>query len=239
MSTSSPREHDLLAGALGDDLRPRVGDRLQLLQALDLLAEALGRLHLEHVGELRGDVVEARSTPKAMAMRRSVPNWLMSRGCSEPFGFSKSRAGPPPALTSRSTISVISRYGSTSAVMRCSSPARSSSAIHSRRSLTGAKAGSVYGREGVLDRLVERHCTSGLPSRDIAFFPQAGLDAKRCALEELLFERLCAKPCIVAKRRAGRQRITALWSAFVASATWPIPSSASPAAATSSSSRDS
>ena len=56
--------------------------------------------------------------PKAMAMRRSVPNWLISSGCSEPFGFSKSSAGPPPALTSRSTISVISRYGSTSALMR-------------------------------------------------------------------------------------------------------------------------
>ena len=78
--------------------------------------------------------------PNAMAMRRSVPNWLMSSGCSEPFGFSKSSAGPPPAFTRRSTISVISRYGSTSAVIRCSSPSRSSSAIHSRRSRSGATA---------------------------------------------------------------------------------------------------
>ena len=40
----------------------------------------------------------------------------------------------PPALTTRSTISVISRSGSTSAATRRSSPSRSRSAIHSRRS---------------------------------------------------------------------------------------------------------
>ena len=83
--------------------------------------------------------------PNAMAMRRSVPNWLISSGCSEPFGFSKSSAGPPPDLTRRSTISVISRCGSTSAVIRCSSPSRSRSAIQSRRSCSGATARSVYG----------------------------------------------------------------------------------------------
>ena len=81
--------------------------------------------------------------PNAIAMRRSVPNWLMSSWCSEPFGFSKSSAGPPPALTRRSTISVISRYGSASAVIRCSSPSRSSSAIQSRRSFRGATPRSV------------------------------------------------------------------------------------------------
>ncbi len=55
------------------------------------------------------------STPNARHMRRSVPNWLMSRGCDEPFGFSKRSAGPPER-TVRSTISVTSRYGSTSVV---------------------------------------------------------------------------------------------------------------------------
>ena len=99
--------------------------------------------------------------PNAMAMRRSVPNWLISSGCSEPFGFSNSSAGPPPDFTRRSTISVISRYGSTSAVIRCSSPSRSSSAIHSRRSLSGATPGSVYGGERVARPL--RRATS--PSR--------------------------------------------------------------------------
>ncbi len=54
------REHDLLAFALRDDLRRRVGDRLELLQAAHLLPEPLRRLHLEHVGELLRDSVEAR-----------------------------------------------------------------------------------------------------------------------------------------------------------------------------------
>ena len=51
-------EDDLLAGALGDRLRERVRDRLQLEQALDLLDDPLGRLHVEHVAELRGGVVQ-------------------------------------------------------------------------------------------------------------------------------------------------------------------------------------
>src|SRR5581483_469019 len=79
------------------------------------------------------------STPNARDMRRSVPNWLMSRACSEPFGRSNRSAGPP-AFTVRSTISVISRSGSTSAVTRTSSPSRSSSAIQSRRSFSIALA---------------------------------------------------------------------------------------------------
>ena len=56
-------------------------------------------------------------------MRRSVPNWLISSGCVAPFGCSKRSAGPP-ALTVRSTISVTSRYGSTSVETRTSSPSR-------------------------------------------------------------------------------------------------------------------
>ena len=51
-------EDDLLARAGAHGLRPRVGDRLELHQARDLLAQALGRLHLEHVLELLADVVE-------------------------------------------------------------------------------------------------------------------------------------------------------------------------------------
>ncbi len=51
-------EDDLLAGALGDGLRQRVRDRLQLEQALDLLDDPLRRLHVEHVAELGGRVVE-------------------------------------------------------------------------------------------------------------------------------------------------------------------------------------
>ena len=51
-------QHDLLARAVPDDLRPRVGDRLQRLQPAHLRREPLGRLHLEHVGEPGRDVVE-------------------------------------------------------------------------------------------------------------------------------------------------------------------------------------
>src|SRR5919197_3262408 len=75
-------------------------------------------------------------------MRRSVPNWLISSGRSAPLGLSNSSAGPP-ALTVRSTISVISRCGSTSAETRTSSPSRSSSAIQERRSDEGAIGASV------------------------------------------------------------------------------------------------
>src|SRR5262249_10807110 len=57
----------------------------------------------------------------------------MRSGCREPLTFSNSSAGPPD-FTTRSLISVISRSGSTSAATRTSSPLRSRSAIHSRRS---------------------------------------------------------------------------------------------------------
>src|SRR5579862_1331463 len=82
------------------------------------------------------------STPASfapMSSRRSAPNGLISNGCLLPFGRSKRRAGPPD-LTARSTISVISRYGSTSTPTRTSSPSRSSSSIHSRRSASGISA---------------------------------------------------------------------------------------------------
>ena len=79
----------------------------------------------------------SRSTPNARHMRRSVPNWLISSGCSAPLGLSNRSAGPP-AFTVRSTISVISRSGSTSAATRTSSPSRSRRAIQSRRSRISA-----------------------------------------------------------------------------------------------------
>jgi hypothetical protein len=82
----------------------------------------------------------SRSTPNASAIRRSVPNWLISSGCREPFGLVKRSAGPP-ALTTRSTISVTSRSGSTSASMRNSSPSLSRSAIQSRSEVATAIVG--------------------------------------------------------------------------------------------------
>src|SRR6266849_166015 len=81
-------------------------------------------------------------SPNARHILRSVPNWLISSGCCEPFGCSKRSAGPP-ALTVRSVISVISRRGSTSAVTRTRSPSRSRSAIQSRRSPAGFTASSL------------------------------------------------------------------------------------------------
>ena len=75
----------------------------------------------------------SRSTPKARHIRRSVPNWLIRSGSDEPRTLRNSSAGPP-ALTTRSAISLISRWGSTSAVTSTSSPSRPSRSIHSRRS---------------------------------------------------------------------------------------------------------
>ncbi len=71
--------------------------------------------------------------PRALSRRRSVPKTFIASGRSEPFTFSKSSAGPPALLT-RSTISPISRYGSTSALMRLRSPSRSSALSRERRS---------------------------------------------------------------------------------------------------------
>ena len=76
------------------------------------------------------------SVPSAMHMRRSVPNWLISTGSRLPVTLVNSSAGPP-ALETRSAISVISRTGSTGASMRTSSPLFSRRAIHSRRSFIG------------------------------------------------------------------------------------------------------
>ena len=134
------REHDLLARALAHGLRARVGDGLELLQAADLREQPLRRLHVETSATF-APTSSSLSTPNARHMRRSVPNWLMRSGRSAPFGFSNSNADPP-AFTVRSTISVISRWGSTSAETRTSSPSLSSSAIQSRRSFSTRR---VYG----------------------------------------------------------------------------------------------
>ena len=144
-------QHDLLARALADGLRARVGDRLELPQAAHLLAAARSGGCISSTSATFCATSSSCSTPNARHIRRSVPNWLISSGCSEPFGFSNSSAGPP-ALTVRSTISVISRSGSTSAETRTSSPSRSSSAIQSRRSFTGASLRTERVGDGVLQR---------------------------------------------------------------------------------------
>ncbi len=68
-----------------------------------------------------------------MATRFGVPNRLPSTGMEKPSGFSNSSAGPP-ARSTRSQISVISRRGDTGTRMRFSSPRDSSCARKSRRS---------------------------------------------------------------------------------------------------------
>src|SRR3954454_10003305 len=78
-------------------------------------------------------------------MRRSAPNWLTSKARSDPFGFVKRSAGPPD-LTVLSTISVTSRYGSTSASISRSSTAWRSSSIQERRSAAGTTT-SLSARE--------------------------------------------------------------------------------------------
>ncbi len=91
---------------------------------------------------MRSAISSRLSTPSAICMRRSEPNWLMSTGTPlPPFTFSNSSAGPPgrpyflaAPLETRSAISVISRMGSTSALIFFNSPARSSAAIQSLRS---------------------------------------------------------------------------------------------------------
>ena len=59
-STSSPVRTTSCDGAAAHGLRPRVGDRLQLLEAAHLRDEPLGRLHLEHVAEPAPDLVQRR-----------------------------------------------------------------------------------------------------------------------------------------------------------------------------------
>ena len=135
-------EHDVVVGRTANGLRPRVGDRLQRLQAADLLGQALRRLHLEHRAELGGRVVEAVHPEREAHAPLGAELVDEQRVLASPSGFSKRSAGPPER-TVRSTISVTSRYGSTSAATRTSSPSRSRRAIHSRRSAGGLIAVSL------------------------------------------------------------------------------------------------
>ena len=57
-STSSPWSTTSWQAPRLHDLRPRVGDRLQRLQPAHLRGEPFGRLQLEDLRQLRGDVVE-------------------------------------------------------------------------------------------------------------------------------------------------------------------------------------
>ncbi len=72
-------------------------------------------------------------SPSDLARRRSVPKTFIASGTEQPFTFSKSSAGPL-AFWTRSTISPISRWGSTSALMRLRSPSRSRARRNERRS---------------------------------------------------------------------------------------------------------
>ena len=84
---------------------------------------------------MRSAMSSNESTSRASFMRRADPNWLIRTCCPGcPLTFWKSRAGPLTLLM-RSVISAISRIGSTSVLTCLSSPARSSAAIQSRRSL--------------------------------------------------------------------------------------------------------
>src|SRR5262249_43770373 len=107
-------------------------------------------------------------------------------------GCSKRSAGPP-AFTVRSTISVISRLGSTSGDTRTSSPSRSSSAIHSRRSRGGAKAASVYGVERLLNCVVRRQVQAFLPCLRKVSLAELSLDGG---------QRLFLDPCDPGHRTA-------------------------------------
>ena len=112
------------------------------------------------------------SSPNARHMRRSVPNWLIRSGRSEPLTFLK-RSAAPPDLTTRSTISVISRYGSTSASTSTNSPSRLSRSIQERRSATGTGPS--------LSRHVARRRPGGRPEPASGRGPGGGRPSGRTA----------------------------------------------------------
>ena len=87
-------------------------------------------------------------------MRRSVPNWLISSGCRAPFGFSKRSAGPPDltvAVDDLGDLEVGVDLGGDADELAL--------ALEQRDPLAqvgaAAPSRSVYGRECVLDRLVQ------------------------------------------------------------------------------------
>ena len=75
-----------------------------------------------------------RSTPSASAIRFSVPNKLANADISEPLTLSNNNAGPSSSATLRQNA-LISYSGSTSSLIRKSSPTSSNSA---RKSLRGS-----------------------------------------------------------------------------------------------------
>ena len=75
--------------------------------------------------DARGSPLIVESAPIPRATRRGVPNRLPSTGIEWPVTFSNRMAGPP-ALSTRSQISVISSCGDTAAATRFNSPWASS-----------------------------------------------------------------------------------------------------------------
>ena len=88
------REHDVVRRAAAHGLRPRVGDRLELLQAAHLRDEPFAAAASRARRRASPDLVERRRA-EGQAIRRSVPNWLMSSGSREPLTFSKRSAARP------------------------------------------------------------------------------------------------------------------------------------------------
>ena len=83
---------------------------------------------------MRSPISSSRSTPSALAIRRSVPNTLMASGIVEPRDVLEQQRRAAGPVRPRVTISVTSRYGSTCALTRRRSPSFSSVRRKSRRS---------------------------------------------------------------------------------------------------------
>src|SRR5258707_8251261 len=98
--------------------------------------------------------------------------------------FWNSSAGPPGfpfrsrPLETRSAISVISRMGSTSVLIFFSSPARSSAAIHSRKSVKDNQA--LLGRRARVNRRLYKEAVSNQPEE-----PLTAKDAKGAKKREI------------------------------------------------------
>ena len=133
-STSSPRSTTSWQAPLRTLFGRESAIDLSCLQALDLRASPSGGC-ISRMSPTRSPTSSSDSTPNARHMRRSVPNWLMSSGTLASLRALEEQRRAA-GLDERSTISVTSRCGSTSAATRTSSPSRSRSAIHSRRSPT-------------------------------------------------------------------------------------------------------
>ena len=135
------RSRDDIGGGEASDAGSLTGSQMSEEDAAEAAADDE---EVEVVGHLVGSFRKASSlpisrsragssSPMPRATRLTVPNRFANTGIECPFGFSNSSAGPP-ARSTRSPISVISSFGSTSAPMRLSSPRASSWAMKSRRS---------------------------------------------------------------------------------------------------------